>query len=52
LLYLREAVAGDQRLEIGELVAETAAQVDNSLRRDGAVAGALCSSETGELHKR
>ena len=49
LLHLGNAVAGDERLQVGELIAEPAAQVDNSLRRDDAVAGALRSAEVASF---
>src|SRR5581483_3108607 len=46
-----ESLAGDQRKEVGVLVAEVALQVDNALRRDDAVARALRSSKCCESHK-
>src|SRR3954463_6990140 len=46
-----EAVASDERLQVGVLVADIALQVDNALRRDDGVASALRSSKCSESHK-
>ncbi len=45
-----ERVAADQRLQIGEAVADVALQVDNALAGDDAVAGSLGGLKGSELH--
>src|SRR5882672_5332145 len=52
LRRLGESVAADQRLEIGEAIADVALQVDDALAGDDAVARALCGLESGESHGR